>query len=100
MQGIARALNITCMAGVRSREQIMINLQLVPQVCFEYDAFWTILSAIEAKNFWLMPVPLVERPIEEIDVAHRRRTRLKSQFKYEVQETIRSNFSDAFFERK
>lgn len=99
MQGIARALNVTCMAGVRNREQIMANLQPVPKAYFDYDAFWRILSAIEAKNFWLMPVPLVERPIEQIDVVHRRRTRLKRQFKYEVQETIRSNFIDAFFDR-
>jgi hypothetical protein len=43
-----------------------------------------------------MPVPVLERPLEQITLAHRRRTRLKRQFKCEIREAVRSNFIESF----
>jgi uncharacterized protein VirK/YbjX len=96
VQGIAAALDIKCMAGVRNSQRICAGLQSGPGHYFDYDAFWKTISASEGQNFFLMPVPVVERPLEQIDVVHRRRTRLKRQFKCDIREAIRSNFIDAF----
>ena len=54
------------------------------------------MPGTEGQNFFLMPVPIVERPLEQINVGHRRRTRLKRQFKRDIREASRSNFIDSF----
>jgi len=96
VQGIASALEIKCMAGVRNSQQVNENWQSGPETRFDYDAFWKTIPGAGGQRFYLMPLPVVERPLEQIGIAHRRRTRLKRQFKCEIREAIRSNFTDSF----
>jgi uncharacterized protein VirK/YbjX len=96
VQGITSALDIKCMAGVRNSQRVIAVLRSDPEKYFDYDAFWKTLSATEGETFFRMPVPVLERPLEQINLAHRRRTRLKRQFKCEIREAVRSNFIDSF----
>jgi hypothetical protein len=96
VQGIAVALDIKCMAGVRNSQWISKECQSFPEQYFDYDAFRKTMPGTEGQNFFLMPEPIVERPLEQINVGHRRRTHLKRQFKRDIREASRSNFIDSF----
>lgn len=60
------------MAGVRNSQRISKKCQSFPEQYFDYDAFWKTMPDTEGQNFFLMPVPIVERPLEQINVGHRR----------------------------
>ena len=92
LQGIASALHIERMAGVSNSEQLMANDLKTYKLYFDYDKFWKSILACETGRFFQMPVPLDERPLGEIAIAHRRRTRVKRRFKAEVREAVRSTF--------
>jgi len=96
LQGIATALEIECIAGVRNSQQINEKWQSGPHTRFDYDAFWRTIPGTEGQSFFLMPLPVVERPLKQIGIAHRRRTRRKRQFKSDIREAIRSNFIVSF----
>ena len=89
LQGIAGALCIERMAGVSNSEQLTANCA---KVYFDYDKFWGSILARETGRFFQMSVPLDERPLGEIAITHRRRTRLKRLFKVDVREAVRSTF--------
>lgn len=92
LQGIAGALRIERMAGVSNSEQLKANDPKISQLYFDYDKFWRSILACETGRFFQMSVPLDERPLGDIAIAHRRRTRLKRRFKAEVREAVRSAF--------
>jgi uncharacterized protein VirK/YbjX len=92
VQGIAAALNIGVIAGIRNNEQLTANIDADRNVYFDYDAFWRTYLGSEAKNFYLISVPIREKPLAQISTVHRRRTRLKRQFKTEVTETSKAIF--------
>jgi len=87
VQGVSDALNIDIIAGIRNKEQLTANIKdrrRSRNVCFDYDAFWRTYSGAEGEKFYLIPVPIPDKPLELINSIHRRRTRLKRQFKSEV----------------
>jgi uncharacterized protein VirK/YbjX len=92
VQGIADALHIGMIAGVKNEEQLTANIDNSRTVYFDYDEFWRVHMGAEAEKFYLIPVPIPEKPLELITTAHRRRTRFKRQFKNEVTEISRATF--------
>jgi uncharacterized protein len=92
VHGIAGALDIAVIAGVRSKEQLTANIDTERCVYFDYDAFWGTYLGNETEKFHLISVPSREKPLAQISAAHRRRTRLKRQFKNEVTEMSTAMF--------
>jgi uncharacterized protein VirK/YbjX len=92
VQGIADALHIGMIAGVRNEEQITANIDDSRIVHFDYDDFWRAHLGTEAKKFYLIPVPIPEKPLELISTVRRRRTRFKRQFKSEVAKISEATF--------
>jgi glycosyltransferase involved in cell wall biosynthesis/uncharacterized protein VirK/YbjX len=95
-QGIADALDLNVIAGVRNHEQITLNLDGASNCYFDYDAFWETLLGTPCDKFYLMPVPMSERRLDQISIVHRRRTRLKRQFKHEIATSAKLCFVDKF----
>jgi uncharacterized protein VirK/YbjX len=84
LQGIAAALSIGMLAGVTNKEQLTAHRDANRHVCFDYDAFWSTYMGDATEKFHLMRVPMPEKPLMQISSVHRRRSRLKRQFKREV----------------
>jgi uncharacterized protein VirK/YbjX len=84
LQGIGKALNIGMIAGVTNKEQLTAHMGADRHVYFDYDAFWSTYVGNAAEKFYVIRVPIPEKPLAQISTMHRRRTRLKRQFKREV----------------
>jgi uncharacterized protein VirK/YbjX len=92
VQGISDALNVEVIAGVRNREQITANSNDSEAVYFDYDAFWRTHVGSEGDRFYLISVPIPEKPLALISPSHRRRTRLKRQFRSDVADNAKAAF--------
>jgi uncharacterized protein VirK/YbjX len=86
-------------AGVKNKEQLSATLEAEAPVSFDYDAFWNTFVATEASAFYLLTVPIPDRPLQQIKPNHRHRTRLKRQFKNEVTEATKLNLIQRFLRR-
>jgi uncharacterized protein VirK/YbjX len=95
-QGIAAALEVKVLAGVRNSEQITMNLEDMANFYFDYDAFWETLLGTRCDKFYLMPVPLPEKSLDRISTSHRRRARLRRLFKGEVAASTKRFFIENF----
>jgi uncharacterized protein VirK/YbjX len=93
LQGIAEALHIGLIAGVTNEEQLTANIDASRIVYFDYDDFWRAHLGAESTKFYLMPVPIADKPLALITSGHRRRTRFKRRFKSEVTAISRAAFS-------
>jgi uncharacterized protein len=90
-QSIASVLSIELIGGVSNTEQLVKTVQEFP---FDYDTFWqTFLAEKTGGGFFLMPVPLPQKPIEMISALHRHRTRCKRRFKEHVANSVGHSFA-------
>lgn len=92
VQGIASALEVQVIAGVRNHEQLTANVDAERNVRFDYDAFWATYAGSESRAFHLIGLPVTQKPLSQVTSAHRRRTRLKRQFKRQVAEAAEQSF--------
>jgi uncharacterized protein VirK/YbjX len=92
VQGISQVLNVAVIAGVKNCEQITAGMQQ-DTVYFDYDAFWRAHHGIDEGRFYLMHVPIPEKPIESMSRAHRRRTLAKREFKNGIIEMAMARFA-------
>jgi uncharacterized protein VirK/YbjX len=92
VQGIAEALHVGVLAGVRNAEQITANVDEERVVHFSYDGFWRTNLGTEVEKFFLITVPIPEKPLAQISTAHRGRTRAKRYLKSEVAECAKETF--------
>lgn len=100
VQGIAKALQIEVIAGIRNSEQITFNTDGATDIYFDYDEFWEAFAGIRTDRFYLIPVPFAKKPIQQINTVHRRRTRLKRRFKEAVAEDMARQFADHFMSQR
>jgi uncharacterized protein VirK/YbjX len=86
IQGISEALNVWVIAGVRNKEHLTANADdsLSRNISFDYDAFWRTHVGDEGEKFYLMSVPIPDKPLEMTSPRHRARTRQRRQLKREI----------------
>jgi uncharacterized protein VirK/YbjX len=92
LQGIGKALDIGMIAGVTNQEQLTAHMDADRHVYFDYDAFWSTYVGNAAEKFYLIRVPVPEKPLAQVSTMHRRRTRLKRQFKRQVAAVAQAAF--------
>jgi uncharacterized protein VirK/YbjX len=92
VQGIAQVLDVAVIAGIKNSDQITAGMK-EDSVIFDYDAFWRAHHGIDEGRFYLMGVPISEKPIESIFRAHRRRTLAKREFKNAIVEMAKARFA-------
>jgi uncharacterized protein VirK/YbjX len=85
--GLAGSLEIQQLAGVKSAESIYAD------IWFDYDAFWRSFIHTETPRFFLISVPIPEKPLIDISRAHRRRTRIKRQLKAAIASSAYQRFN-------
>ncbi len=97
-QGIARALAIDAIGGVSNKEHVSKAEEgEAAGFFFNYDAFWETFAVKEsAASIYEIPVPFAQKPLKLINVAHRRRTRRKRQFKNHIAEVVGAAFAETF----
>jgi len=93
-ESIAGALAIDAIAGISNEEL----LSKPAESCFfDYNKFWeTFAVKKKGAGFYEIPVPIPQKPLEQINVGHRRRTRRKRQFKSRVAASVRETFAEKF----
>jgi uncharacterized protein VirK/YbjX len=94
-QGVAEALDIGMIAGLRI-EEFPYGAEAEVNIRFDYDAFWRTFVYDSAQRFYLIAVPPVEKAACQGSSAHRRRANLKRQFKAAVRDTACRRFRDDF----
>jgi uncharacterized protein VirK/YbjX len=100
VQGIAENLCVDSIAGVSNAQQLAKAGSWNEGFNFNYDAFWHSLSASRnVLGFYEMPLPVIQKPLSEVPISHRRRTRRKRLFKAEVASAVRAAFAEAFLTR-
>lgn len=93
-QSIAGALAIDVIGGVCNREQLARLEDDASMFFFDYDAFWESFVVRETgATFYEIQVPLLHKPIEQIKICHRRRTRRKRQFRDRIASSVAQSFA-------
>lgn len=86
-EGVASALDIKLVAGVSASNQLSDGTS------FNYGAFWETFSGEKTgTDFYVIPIPLSGTPLEQCNPGHRRRTRLKREYKVQLAEGVRATF--------
>ncbi|HEX4005921.1 MAG TPA: DUF535 family protein [Acidobacteriaceae bacterium] len=87
--GIANAWDIRQLAGVCARSQYSHRAHLSDALVRTYDDFYVDLGASRiSSDFFLSPIPLVEKPIDGIRNGHKSRTRKKRAFKQMIADDV------------
>lgn len=85
LRGVASALGLRAIVAAGNADQIAKTMPEAPSFSFDYDAFWTMFGGMpNADGLFSVPVEPQEKPLLEIPIAHRRRSRKKREFKAEV----------------
>lgn len=97
LQAVADSLRIATIAGVSNSQQLVKGSSARAAFHFNYDDFWeSLLAAPTPLGFYVMPVPLLQKPLAAIAITHRRRTRRKREYKEMLTETVKTNFVSTF----
>ena len=84
------------MGGITNAEQLCAGRR-EEEFRFDYDGFWqTYPAARTALGFYCLDLPLRHKPMADISRSHRRRTRLKRQFKQTVSAEAGAAFKNRF----
>lgn len=94
-QGVASALGISVIAGVGSNQRVRKD-GVDSKVLFDYDAFWTTYSCTEKAGIYLINVPFEDKPLDQLKRDHRRRARIRRDFKAEITRSVQDRFSSEF----
>ena len=88
LQGIAEALDITCMAGISAADHVAKSSDKCPELIDNYDAFFVALGANKNQsNFFVGDFLAPEKPITLVKRSHRSRALKKRAFKRKISET-------------
>jgi uncharacterized protein VirK/YbjX len=93
-RAIASALNITSIAGITVKEQVILGGKPVKDHYFtNYDKFWSSMGGVMINNrvFLLQTLP-EGKPLSMINKTHRRRTRIKRQIQSDIMSQLCKTF--------
>lgn len=83
--GLACTLDIHMVAGVGLENCLSFQRLLQRETCFNYAKFWARYMAQRTeRGHHMVTLPLAEKPLEQVNANHRRRTVLKREFKRQV----------------
>ena len=84
-EGVATALSVSTICGICSEQQLSSRWK---GGRFDYDEFWSELLEERRDGWYSATVPLPRKPLSEIAISHRRRTKRKRLFKDGVAHTV------------
>lgn len=86
VQAVAREIGAAELIAIGEDDQVSMSYS-APMVSFDYRAFWTDVGGSRRGRFYSLPLEPNHRPLSEIKLSHRSRTRRKR----EEKQRIRSN---------
>ena len=89
-EGIAEALGVTTILGIRNNEQLSKTCAEKEGCLFDYDAFWESLGGRPRHGWFQFEAPFAPKPLSQTAASHRRRTRRKRRAKALVREQVTS----------
>ncbi|MDB5989004.1 MAG: hypothetical protein JWQ10_407 [Herbaspirillum sp.] len=85
MNGVGMALGVDTIVGIGNKNQISQG----DKFYFSYDKFFENYGdLIPTSNFYKMPLPYAEKPLDLIDARHRKRSLQKRIFKNEIRDQV------------
>ncbi|QRX81263.1 DUF535 family protein [Glaciimonas sp. PAMC28666] len=85
MSGLTSSLGFKTMVGIGNKNQISQGKKFY----FSYNTFFEKYGVLMSEtNFFKIPVPFAEKPLELIEMKHRKRTQKKRAFKNEISEHV------------
>lgn len=91
---LAAVLGAKAVVGVSNDEQLWNDEK---GIVFDYDRFWLQFGAQRnARGFYEIAIPYTQKPLEEISLSHRRRTRIKREFKGRAAYVAGENFQNLY----
>ena len=96
-QSIAGVLAIGVVGGVSNEQQLARSVYDASDCYFNYDAFWeTYLVQKKSAVIYTITVPFPDKPIEQVNAAHRRRARLKRRLRKQIADSVGATFAKNF----
>ena len=93
LQGFAEAFDITEIVGVSAVRQAAYTEESGEIFRKSYDDFFISIGAVLGpENLFTCPVPIPEKPLQEVKRGHKLRTKEKRAFKRDVADTVRRFF--------
>lgn len=89
-EGVARALSISSLCGVRGEEQLSSRWG---GGRFNYDVFWSDHHGERRGSWYCMSVPLPHKPLAEVSATHRRRAKRKRLFKDALSDRVKASIA-------
>ncbi|RXZ38430.1 DUF535 domain-containing protein [Oxalobacteraceae bacterium CAVE-383] len=85
MSGLGTALGFDTIVGIGNKNQLSKGAKLY----FSYDHFFANYgNRIPKTNFYEIPLPYAEKPLDSIDARHRKRSQKKRVFKNEITDQV------------
>ncbi|HEX5263711.1 MAG TPA: DUF535 family protein [Phenylobacterium sp.] len=85
-EGVAAAISTRVLCGVSTERQLSSRWGIAR---FNYDGFWADLLEERRGDWYCAAVPIPRKPLAEVSIAHRRRTKRKRRFKDSVTGQVR-----------
>ena len=93
LQGFAEAFGVVEIVRVSARRQSTYNEVYAEVFRKSYDDFFVSVGAVlDRENLFHCPVPIPEKPLQEIKRGHKLRTKEKQAFKRNVADSVRRFF--------
>ena len=91
-EGLALALGINAIIGVGTKNQLSYRKEEMHEIfSHSYDGYWETQESIRMPNGdYLLPVPMLLKPLEKISAHHKKRTLLKRQRRLEISISVRA----------
>jgi uncharacterized protein VirK/YbjX len=86
-QALASVAGIQAIIGVAEEDHVSMSYSPA-QIIFNYSTFWTQAGGERVGSHYRIPIHTPQRPLSEIPLGHRRRTRLKREAKQRVRESL------------
>lgn len=94
-EGLATALNIKKLAGVSLKRQVQKKLLFDDlHFRFDYDKFWAPLTDEKIGGFYLLPVPIPEKPLEQVKSNRRSRALRRRALKEQIAQRVQISFQE------
>jgi len=93
LQGMGRAIGLQALGSIQGKHQTAYNPEYASSFLASYDSLFTDLGAeLNNEGFYLLPIPMPEKPMTQIKQGHKLRTRAKREFKRQITEAVQELF--------
>jgi uncharacterized protein len=94
--GLAGAFGVDAMLAIGNEQHITRHATPTEKFPFDYDQFWGEMGGMPSDGFFVLSVPLPEKPIEMVAATHRRRAIKRRATRDAVGQQVRERVEEIF----